>query len=129
MVSISYLIPSSSVEDIQFPGVARIEERACGNSRGQLKKKWNFQGWGIKKISCGISRSWFFLALEFTKEGVSHDFVEFLLVKSFVISRISKGKVTNLKILGFFFKKLSSNPPGPCAGVFFVFFWISPTSI
>ena len=31
-----------------------IEERACGNSRGQLKKKWGFQGM-IKKKSRGIS--------------------------------------------------------------------------
>ena len=25
------------------------EERACGNSRGQLKKKWNFQGKGVQE--------------------------------------------------------------------------------
>ena len=31
------------VEDMEFPGTRGIE-RACGNSSGQLKKKWNFQG-------------------------------------------------------------------------------------
>ena len=25
-----------------------IEERTCGNSRGQLKKKWDFQGYSRK---------------------------------------------------------------------------------
>ena len=40
-----------------------IEERTCGNSRGQLKKEWNFQGCmkkimeypGGKPVSSGIS--------------------------------------------------------------------------
>ena len=31
------------VEDMEFPGTRGIE-RACENSSGQLKKKWNFQG-------------------------------------------------------------------------------------
>lgn len=33
----------TGVEDMEFPGVD-FEERACGNWRGQLKKKCNFQG-------------------------------------------------------------------------------------
>ena len=44
---------NSGVED-RFSG--GIEERACGNSRGQLKKKWNFQ-WCSRKtrgISMGL---------------------------------------------------------------------------
>ena len=28
---------------MEFPGVW-YEERACGNSRGQIKKNWNFHG-------------------------------------------------------------------------------------
>ena len=35
-----------------------IEERACGNSRGQLKKKWNFQVQMFKKNSCDVKFSW-----------------------------------------------------------------------
>ena len=27
-----------------IPEKIQIEERACGSSKGQLKKKWNFQG-------------------------------------------------------------------------------------
>ena len=36
--------------------VVYIEERACGNSRGQLKKKQNFQGYLRKNggISMGL---------------------------------------------------------------------------
>ena len=30
------------VEDIKFPGV--LKKKHCRNSRGQLKKKWIFQG-------------------------------------------------------------------------------------
>ena len=33
--------------EFEFPGVS-VEERACGNSRGQLKKKWNFRRVGDK---------------------------------------------------------------------------------
>ena len=56
-------------------GISRgIEERKCGNSRDQLKKKWNFQGC-LRKNSCGISIGlgsgcWNF-------QGVSHNFAEF----------------------------------------------------
>ena len=36
-------------------GISRvIEERACENFRGQLEKKWHFQG-AQEKNSCGIS--------------------------------------------------------------------------
>ena len=31
-------------EDIVFPGVLKKAYRKCGNSRDQLKKKWDFQG-------------------------------------------------------------------------------------
>ena len=42
-------------EDMEFL-VVYIEEKACGNSRGQLKKKKNFQGYLMKNggISIGL---------------------------------------------------------------------------
>ena len=38
----------TGVEDMEFSGVD-FEERACGNWRGQLKKKCNFQALGLFK--------------------------------------------------------------------------------
>ena len=47
-------------------GISRgIEERKCGNSRDQLKKKWNFQGC-LRKNSWNFHRSWFWI-LEFSR--------------------------------------------------------------
>ena len=40
------------VEDIETSG--GIDERVCGNSRGQLKKKWNIQECS-RQTHCGIS--------------------------------------------------------------------------
>ena len=34
--------PNGGAEDIKFPGV--LKKKHCRNSRGQLKKKWIFQG-------------------------------------------------------------------------------------
>ena len=43
------------------------EELACGNSRGQLKKKWNFQGKSVQeKPMWNFHGSWF-LTLEFPR--------------------------------------------------------------
>ena len=40
-------------------GISRgIEEKPCGNSRGQLKEKWNFQGCS-RKIMWNFRGSWF----------------------------------------------------------------------
>ena len=49
-------------------GISRgTEEFACGNSRGQLKKKWNFQGKGVQeKPMWNFHGSWF-LTLEFPR--------------------------------------------------------------
>ena len=77
------------------------EERACGNSRGHLKMKWNFichMGLSSKKIMCyGISIWVQFLALEFQR-GLAHQ-------------RQLKG--TNLKSPGFFSKKSIQLGPQP----------------
>ena len=56
----------AGVEDIKFRGVLN-EERACENSRGQLKK-WNFQGMkGVQeKPMWNFHGSWFF-TLEFPR--------------------------------------------------------------
>ena len=50
-----------------------IEERACENSRGQLKKKQNFRR--CLRKNCGISIGLGFWPWNF--KGVSHNFVEF----------------------------------------------------
>ena len=55
-----------------------IEEKNCGNSRGQLKKKWNFQGYSRKthEISMGLD----FWSWNFQRKSVTQ------------FRRISKGK-------------------------------------
>ena len=84
-------------------GISRvIGERKCGNSRGQLKKKWNFQG-------CSRENSWnfhgsCFLTLEFPR-GVT------ILLNfqgwKLVLSGVYKGKVTKEK----YSEKYILNPP------------------
>ena len=73
------------------------EERACENSRGQLKKMEFPAGSGMIKI-----KSWWWVSMGFIfglgiSKGLSHNFAEFS-GGSFVFSGISKGKVTILKI-------------------------------
>ena len=55
-----------------------IEQRTCGNSTVELKKKWNFQGCRTKNlvISMGLA----FQPLNF--QGVPHNFSYFAGVKS-----------------------------------------------
>ena len=82
-----------------------IEERACGNSSSHLKKKWGISRGGPDKIMRNFHWFWF-LALEFSRSvTISHNFVDFRGMKLCFLWRISKGKVTNLKIPGFFSKK------------------------
>ena len=103
---------------MEFP--RGIKEKACWNSTGQLKNTWNFQQW-LKKIMWNFHRSWFFF-LKFPRGatqlcGISKGEV-------FAFSKISKGKVTNPKIPGSFFKKVCPQPatlPSPR----FDFFWNS----
>ena len=62
-------------------GISRgIEVRTCGNSRGQLKKKWYFQG-VFKKNSYGISLGLCFWPC-WNFQRVSHNFAEFPGVKA-----------------------------------------------
>ena len=74
-----------------------IEERVCGNSKCQLKKKWNFLGF------------WFFY-LKISKEW--HTILESFQWWKLACSGISKGKVANLKI-PVFFRKRYPQPPSP----------------
>ena len=66
-----------------------IKEKICGNSRGQLKKKWNFQ-WCPQKVR-GISMRLWFLTLEFPPRSATR-FCRICRGESF----FSKGKVTGL---------------------------------
>ena len=85
-------------------GISRgIEERKCGNSRGQLKKKRNFEG-------CSSKNSYGLVFDLGTSKGCHTILLNFHGWK-LVFSRISKGKVTNLKC------------PGGFSGFFF---WNSP---
>ena len=76
-----------------------LEKKKCRNSRGQLKKKWKFQGYSRKTngefpwvlvLDFGISKG----------KGVSHKFAEFPGVKAFFL-KISRGA---------FQKSISSTP-------------------
>ena len=86
-----------------------IEETACGNSSRQLKKKWNFPGWSryhdefpwVLVFGLGIFKG-------------CHTIFQNFQVWIFVFSRISNGKVINLKVPGFFSKHYVLNPP--CLG-------------
>ena len=84
------------LEDIEFPRC--IKERAYWNSRGQLKKKWNFQQWSRKNhaefpsvllFRLGISKSCLTTVWDIQR-------------CSFTFSRISKGEVASPKITAFF---------------------------
>ena len=56
-----------------------IKVRACGNSRGQLKRKLNFQGCSWK--TCGISMGLCFWPWDLSQPGVLQIFAEFSGVK------------------------------------------------
>ena len=98
---------------MDFPGVLKSILKFQGSS----KKECNFHL--IKKQSCGISHGSWFLVLEFPSVVV-HTILWNFLRWSFVFSRISKDKVTNLKIPGIFWKKYVSTTP------VWIFFWNSP---
>ena len=99
-------------EDMEFPGVLK----SIWKFQGSSKKECNFHL--IKKQSCGISHGSWFLVLEFPSVVV-HTILWNFLRWSFVFSRISKDKVTNLKIPGSFWKKCVSTTP------VWIFFWNS----
>ena len=105
---------------MEFLGV--LKKKHMEIPGGQLKKRWNFQGWSRKNhVECsrvlvfgvGISKGCNTILWN-TQEW------------KFVFTGISKNKVTNLKIPapGFFFKKISPQPP--CC---LDFFWNSPFCI
>ena len=99
-------------EDMEFPGVLKRIWKFQRSS----KKECNFHL--IKKQSCGISHGSWFLVLEFPSVVV-HTILWNFLRWSFVFSRISKDKVTNLKIPGFFGKRILQPPV-------WIFYWNSP---
>ena len=57
-----------------------FEERICGNSWGQLKKKQNFQGCSQGKLM-GLEFPWVLL-FDLGTSKVSHNFAEILGVKA-----------------------------------------------
>ena len=118
--NLNWLFKKKSSRRGREHGISRvIKERACRNSRGQLKKKWNFQGHSRKThaeefpwvlvFNLGIFKECHIILLNFQWW-------------KFVFPGFSKGKVTNLKILGGgdFSVKHILNPP--C----FDFIWNSP---
>ena len=91
-------------EDMEFPGVY-WRKSLWKFQGGQLKKKWGISRGDPDKIMRNFHWFWF-LALEFSRSVIiSHNFVDFRGMKLCFLWRISKGKVTNLKIPGFFSKK------------------------
>ena len=100
-------------------GISRaIEERACENSRVQLKKKWNSQ-------LC--SRINLVLVFDLKISKGYHKTLQNFQGWKLVFSRISKGKITNLKIPGVFFKK--AYPQLPCLGFSEITLSIPPRNI
>ena len=88
-------------------GISRgIQERTCGNSRGQSKKKWNFQECTRKNHI--VSRGLGFWTWNF--RGVSHNFAEFPGVKACFLWNFLD-KVTNLKNPEWVWEKCIFNPP------------------
>ena len=72
-----------------------IEERICGNSRDQLIKKWVFSPGVLKKLM------WNFHGVFVFDPGISkgcHTILQNFYWLKLAFSRISKGKVANLKI-------------------------------
>ena len=94
-----------------------IAERACGNSRGTLKKKWDFQGCSRKSH---LEFPWV-LVFDLGISKGCHTILQNFRGQKLVFSGISKGKVTNLKILEGFSEKYVLNP---CLCL--DFFWNSP---
>ena len=94
-----------------------IEERTCGNSRGQLKKKWNFQG--CTRTNHVISMGLGFLPWNF--QEVSHNFAEFPEVKGWnFLGQSDKTKIS-IRREGRGVRKVYPQPP--CMD----FSWDSPT--
>ena len=93
-----------------------IEKIECGNSRGQLKKKWNFQGWSRKNH---MEFPWVLVFCLENSNGCNTILWNFQ-GWSFILSGISKGKVANPKLPVGFFKKVY--PQHRCLN----FFWNSP---
>ena len=83
------------VEDLEFPGVLK-RKKNCGNSSGQLKKKWNFQGCSRKTH---VKFPWVLIFdLGISKE--CHTILQNFQGWKLFFSGICKGAVTNLKISG-----------------------------
>ena len=72
-----------------------IKKISFGNSRGQLKKKWNFQDWSKKHLAEFPYKMSSFLVFKISKgcNRVSRN----LQGQSFLSSRISKSKLIDLK--------------------------------
>ena len=83
-----------------------IEETACENSRSQLKKMWNFQGHS-RKIH--VEFPWL-LVFNFGVSKRCPIILQNFQELKIVFSRISKVKVTNIKIPGSFFRKVFHEP-------------------
>ena len=90
---------SKKIQTDRFEEMSRgIEKRACGNTRGQLKKKWNFQ-WCSRKSQ--VEFPWV-LVFELGLSKGCHTILQNFQGWKLVFSGISRGKVTNLKIPGVF---------------------------
>ena len=94
----------SGGEDIEFPGVLKKAYGKCGNSRDQLKKKWDFQGCSRK------NHPWNIHGFQFLTLGFPGGVTQFFRI-SIGESLFFKGKVTNLKIPRIFSEKFILNPP------------------
>ena len=76
--------------------ISRRIEKNCGNSRVQLKKKWNFQGCSRKThVKFPLV-----LIFDFGISKECHTILQNFQGWKLVFSRICKGTVTNLKISG-----------------------------
>ena len=77
-------------------------------------ESWGYGiSWGIKEITCRISRG--YLKMEWSFQGWS-----------FVLSGISRAKVKKWKIPGVFQKSMSSPSHPPPSPTYLFFFWNSP---
>ena len=94
------------VEDIH--GISRdLEEKTCGNFRGQLKKKCKFQGCSRKT---NAKFPWV-LVFDFGISRGCHTNLQNFQGQKLFFSGISWSKVTNLKFPGAFQKSISSILP------------------
>ena len=94
-----------------FQGGRVYQRNSKWNLQGLIKKEVEFPGM-IKKKLCGVFRGLGFLLQNFQEESNMWNFQQGSFVLSW--SGISKGKVTNLEILGIFSKKqVYPRPPCP----------------